>query len=137
MVSRPLTFRLSTASVAFVFTITGGVNGVQTHPLTQHGPHLTELIGAEPGLSEHPGPDDARHHSVLAGQDPGHGSSTDCTCLSVCDSEEAPNLSDLLFVDILDGENNYIRVIQVTTLLIRQDPTSYLFPLPNAPPLQT
>ena len=135
--SRPLTFRLGTASIAFGFMAMVGMTGVQTHPLTQHGPHLTDIVGDETDLSEHLGPDDVGHQSVLGGNHPSDGSSTDCTCLSACDSGSAPKLSDLLFLDVLDGESNYYRVIQVLVLLIRQDPTSYLFPLPNAPPLQT
>ncbi len=132
-----LTFRLGTASIALVFMAMAGLTSIQTHSPKQHGPHLTEIVGAETDLSEHPGPDDARHHSVLVGNHPNHGSSTDCTCLSMCDSGSVPNLPDLLFFDVLDANTNCVQVIQLLAFLIRQDTTSYLFPLPNAPPLQT
>ena len=126
---RPLMFRLSTASAVLVFMTMGGVTGVESHPLSPHGPHS--------GVTDAgPRSDSEMHHAGHHSRHPQHGSSQDCTCIGACVGGAAPTLTNALLFEIPGGEIDLLRVVRATVLLIRQDPTSYLFPLPNAPPLQ-
>ena len=80
--------------------------------------------------------DSEMHHAGHHSRHPQHGSSENCTCIGACVGGAAPTLTSALLFKIPGGEIDLLRVVRATVLLIRQDPTSYLFPLPNAPPLQ-
>ncbi len=163
---RPLAFRLAAALSMFVFTMMGGATGVELHPLSQHGPHSSDVIAIELGAVAHPlagsrtpghhaseGADSPTHSSLAtaaaAGVEgsgaqsatpghhsghPQHGSSHECTCIGTCQGGTAPMAPHVPSSEVPDRETDRSGVVRVAVRPIHEDPTSYLFPFPNAPP---
>ena len=165
--ARPLAFRLAAALSTFVFTTMGGATGVELHPLSQHGPHSSDVIAIELGAVAHPlvesrtpghqaleGAGSPAHSSLAysaaaAGVEgngaqsatpghhsghPQHGSSHECTCIGACQGGTEPTVPDVASSDIPVGQTDRSGAVRVAVLPIHEDPTSYLFPFPNAPP---
>jgi hypothetical protein len=137
---RPLTFRLSTLGATLAFAATGGVTGMEAHPLSAHGPHADDLIAMELGAPAHhaEGADEkpVATHSGLSEHSghPEHDSSGECTCVGPCQGGAPPDLAESETVEVAAGATAYTRPTAPLARLIPQDPRSYLLPLPNAPP---
>jgi len=126
-----LRFRLSTACAATVFAATGGVTGMQTHPLSMHGAHTESMIALElQGPSVHSDTDQAGQHTGHSQ----HGSSEDCTCVGPCQSGVGLSLPDAGSPAIVHDRVDHEPAVSVVVFAVREDPASYLFPLPNGPP---
>jgi hypothetical protein len=142
---RALTHRLLTAAAAVVFATTSGVTGMQAHPLSMHGPHASEVMapgaatpthhghsaahGGEHG-EEHEAPEGAAHHSSHSD----HGSGTECTCIGPCQGGGTPSLPDPRSHAVGELAVQHAAIPPMAALAVREHPSPYLRPLPNAPP---
>ena len=127
---RSLTFRLCTACAAVAFAITGGLTGMDSHPPELHGPQAEAIVG----LGAHHAPDQTAPDRDAHASHPQHGSGVECRCVGPCEGGASPTLPDLASTEIAGGEADDIPVLGFATLIVWEDPASYLFPLPNAPP---
>jgi hypothetical protein len=138
---RPVALRVGTGVSAMLFLGTSGFGGFELHPSSQHPLHSGDIVAMQLGVahdgahrSEASGaerPDSAEHRS----SHPHHDSSDECTCVGVCQGGASPSLDHPASL-VSDAPSENIRVVQLPIPLIRDDPTSYLVPLPNAPPLR-
>lgn len=156
---RPVALRLGASVSAMLFLGTSGFGGFELHPSSQHPLHSGDIVAMQLGVvpkvvlgtppqieggSSEAGdvahrsqaggaarPDSAEHRS----SHPHHDSSDECTCVGVCQGGASPSLDQPAAV-VSDAPSEDIRVVQLPVPLIRDDPTSYLVPLPNAPPLR-
>jgi hypothetical protein len=136
MQRRP-TFRLATGCAAFAFAVTAGMTGMQMHPLSAH-PESDDVLAMQMGTDMHRMSGMSEHLAHHTGQHSRHslpGSSNDCTCLGPCQGGGPPTLAgQAAFLTVVPG-TTALRVAYSPVEVIRKDPTAYLRPLPNAPPL--
>jgi len=128
---RNLTFRLSTACAALVFTTTAALTGIEAHPLSVHGSHSEGTIAlASDGPMHHPDGDAPGRYEGHSQ----HGSSEECTCVGPCQGGVSPNLPDPSSAILAVDETDRIPGISIVVFSVHEELRSYLFPLPNAPP---
>ena len=127
---RSLRFRLCATSAAVVFAVAGGLTGMNSYRPAVHGSHAAAIINP----ATHPAPDhltvDRDAHSSPSQQ----GSPHQQCCVEPCQGGASPTLPDPTSNQVVVGETNQERAVAVVVLMVREDPASYLFPLPNAPP---
>jgi hypothetical protein len=63
-----------------------------------------------------------------------HGAGQECTCVGVCHSGASPTPPNVVTSVVVSGEIVLARIPMRAPLVVFEDPSSYLFPLPNAPP---
>lgn len=122
--------RLGVACITLVFTVSGGLTGFDARPLSMH---CGNAGGGEGSAREQVSPHSASGHP----SHPTPTSSSDCTCLGPCQSGVTPRLAASTPPGIGLGESERAHAVAVSVPLIRPDPTSYLFPLPNGPPTRS
>ena len=127
---RSLTFRLCAASAAVVFAMAGGLTGTDPHEPAVHGPQAEALIS----LETHPAPDHSAMHRDADSSHSQHGTPDECHCVGPCQGGGSTSLPDATSNEIVVGETGLVPAVAVVALMVLQDPASYLFPLPNAPP---
>lgn len=129
-------FKLCAACASLVFVATGGLTGMQMHPLSPH-PESHDLFTMEMGA------DAPSMVAMLAGHwahhsGSPHGSmaapSLDCACLGPCQGGAAPSLADLGTLETAFRQTWPSHATAPRGRVIHQDPRSYLLPLPNPPP---
>jgi hypothetical protein len=135
--TRSLTSRLSTAFALVVFATTGGLTGMQVHMGPGHvGDSGDVAVAEQHDHSQHSGmeqPVDDAGHSGHAH----HGSGEECTCVGPCQSGASPGLPDVPSAAVILGETDDQPIVPSVAVAVWEDPASYLFPLPNAPPSRT
>jgi hypothetical protein len=160
---RPLIFRLGTALAAIVFAATGGVVGMDAHPLPSHEADGAALVPPQAALASqaaaHAVDDTGHHGGHHSGRDDGardadHGSheqaapaashgghheghhppGQECTCVGPCQGGAAPSLSGPETSALPVVEPDRTPVEPAVARLIPQDPRSHLLPPPTAPP---
>lgn len=133
-------FKLCAGGATVVFTVTSGLTGMEMHPLSAH-PESEVILAMEMGIdSQSMASMPAGHSAHHAGHHGAHqhsmpGSSNDCSCLGPCQGGAPPTLTGHMSVLPLLRGTLRIRVASVPESPIHRDPTAYLRPLPNAPPL--
>jgi len=151
---RTLGFELGTALAGLVFSVMSGMTGIEIHPLSHVGPSSGELVALElhTGAPEHPAshaPSHAHHGApadaqpeqgesvAVAGSAPSHehhGAGQECTCVGACHGGASPTTPSATTAVVVSGEIVLARVPMRAPVVVFEDPSSYLFPLPNAPP---
>lgn len=129
-------FKLCAGGAAVLFTATSGFTGMQMHPLTAH-PESENVLAMEVGIVSHPTGQMPAAHRGHHGAHPHSlpGSSKDCTCLGPCQGGGPPTLASPVSVLPLLPQSNRVQVAFAPESPVQRDPTAYLLPLPNAPPL--
>lgn len=134
--ARGRVFKLCAGCAAVIFTATSGFTGMQMHPLAAH-PESENVLAMEMGMGSrsmgqmpaaHAGHHGAHQHSLP-------GSSNDCSCPGPCQGGGPPTLASHVAVLPLLPRSRRAQVAMAPESPIRRDPTAYLVPLPNAPPL--
>jgi len=132
---------LGRISAALVLVASAGLTEVHAHPMPHRGAHhavaarkdaacsalSSEMSNLAGQMAAHHRPHDPRH--------PVPGTSSNCTCMGPCMDGTAVTSPDVAVSVDVPAESEDVGAAPSPTPLIHQDPTAYLSPLPNAPPL--
>lgn len=135
--------KLGRIFAVFALVASGGLTEVHAHPMPTAGAH--HVMAAAPmhaacsALSsestELAGRMMVEHHRTHDPRHPVPGTGSNCTCMGPCLDGSVITSPDVPVSVDLPAESREAGVELQPTPLMRQDPTAYLCPLPNAPPL--
>lgn len=132
-------YRLRATATLVAFAATGGLTGMEAHPLSQHGLHTDDFIALELSAESHAAAPSQTARGA-AGQAsrhsgrPQHGQSNDCTCVGMCQGGASPSVSISSSTTVALADTEIVRAITAQTVVVPFDPRSYFLPLPNPPP---
>ena len=118
------------------------VRSVESHPASDdtsahHGGHHGAAPG-HPAAPEHAVAAGGSDEAALTANGPSHahhGATEECTCVGDCHSGASPTPPSVGTQAVVSGEVVRARVPVRTPIVVFEDPSSYLRPLPNAPPI--